>query len=170
MSPGRPSLRSLLGFIVLCAMSVTAFAKVPVHPRSNVGFDTAVLDAMVVAMQKPGRSVVRMDGNSMLPFFGSDSIAVIQTIPAARLRLGMIAVYVNFLGEKVAHRVVEKAHDGWTVRGYNNSKSDTTVVNESNLLGVVYATFNTAGSPKATDAPGFAMLPSMDVVLGAPAK
>lgn len=151
-------------------MVVAGFSKAPAHPCSNVGFDTAVLDAMVVAMQKPGRSVVRMDGESMLPFFGSDSIAVIQKIPAARLRLGMIAVYVNFLGEKVAHRVVEKARDGWTVKGYNNAQTDSTVVNETNLLGVVYATFNTAGSPKSADAAGFAMLPTMDVVLGAPAK
>ena len=170
MLPGRPSHKVLLGFIAFIAMAAGALAKGPVHPRSNVGFDTAVLDAMVVAMQKPGRTVVRMDGDSMLPFFGADSIAVIQQIPASRLRLGMIAVYVNFLGEKVAHRVVERALNGWTVKGYNNSSADSTVVNETNLLGVVYATFNTAGSPKSADAAGFAMLQTMDVVLGAPAK
>lgn len=170
MLPGRPSRKVLTGLIAFCAMAAGVFAKGPVHPRSNVGFDTAVLDAMVVAMQKPGRSVVRMDGDSMLPFFGADSIAVIQQIPASRLRLGMIAVYVNFLGEKVAHRVVERVQNGWTVKGYNNSSADSTVVDETNLLGVVYATFNTAGSPKSAGAAGFAMLPTMDVVLGAPAK
>jgi hypothetical protein len=170
MLPGRPSHKVFLAVIAFFAMAVGAFAKAPVHPRSNVGFDMAVLDAMLVAMQKPGRTVVRMDGDSMLPFFGAESIAVIQQIPASRLRVGMIAVYVNFLGEKVAHRVIERVQDGWTVKGYNNSRADSTVVNETNLLGVVYATFNTAGSPRTVDAPGFAMLPTMDVVLGAPAK
>jgi hypothetical protein len=159
-----------MGLVALCAMATPAVAKPTIHPRSNVGFDVAVLDAMVVAMQKPGRSVVRMDGDSMLPFFGADSIAVVQEIAAARLRVGMIAVYTNFLGEKVAHRVIAKAQTGWTVQGYNNARSDSTIVNETNLLGVVYATFNTAGAPKSADAAGFAMLPTMDVVLGAPAK
>ena len=170
MLPGRPSRLAFLGFLAICAMAMPAVAKPTINPRSNVGFDVAVLDAMVVAMQKPGRSVVRMDGDSMLPFFGADSIAVVQQIPATRLRLGMIAVYTNFLGEKVAHRVIAKAQDGWTVQGYNNPRADSTVVNESNLLGVVYATFNTAGAPKSADSAGFAMLPTMDVVLGAPAK
>lgn len=124
---------------------------------------------MLVAMQKPGRSVVRMDGDSMLPFFGRDSLAVVQQIPAERLRLGMIAVYTNFLGEKVAHRVVSMREDGWTVQGFNNRQPDSTVVNGSNLLGVVYATFNTAGSPSA-DSPSLGLMPAMDVVLGAPAK
>jgi hypothetical protein len=151
-------------------MLSSGFSMVPAIPRSNVGFATAVLDAMMVALQKPGRSVVRMDGDSMLPFFGSDSIAVIQEIPASRLRLGMIAVYTNFLGEKVAHRVIAKAQDGWTVQGYNNRTADTTIVNEGNLLGVVYATFSTSGSPASDNASAFAMLPAMDVVLGAPAK
>ncbi|HUG13044.1 MAG TPA: S24/S26 family peptidase [Opitutaceae bacterium] len=170
MLPGRPSRLALLGLLAICAMAMPAAAKPKIHPRSNVGFDVAVLDAMVVAMQKPGRSVVRMDGDSMLPFFGADSIAVVQQIPAARLRLGMIAVYTNFLGEKVAHRVIAKAQDGWTVQGYNNPRADSTVVNETNLLGVVYATFSTAGAPKSAASAGFAMLPTMDVVLGAPAK
>lgn len=160
----------VIGAISLFAILPSAFSMVKANPRSNVRFQTAVLDAMMVAMQKPGRSVVRMDGESMLPFFGSDSIAVIQQIPASRLRLGMIAVYTNFLGEKVAHRVVARAQAGWTVRGYNNSRDDSTIVNEGNLLGVVYATFSTSGAPASADSPVFAMLPTMDVVLGAPAK
>jgi hypothetical protein len=170
MLPGRPSRLALMGLVAFCAMAMPAAAKPTVHTRSNVGFDVAVVDAMVVAMQKAGRSVVRMDGDSMLPFFGADSIAVVQEIPAAWLKVGMIAVYSNFLGEKVAHRVIAKAQTGWTVQGYNNARSDSTVVNETNLLGVVYATFNTAGAPKSAASAGFAMLPTMDVVLGAPAK
>ena len=170
MSPGRLPRKALIGFISLFAMIATGYSRAPVAPCSNVGFDVAVLDAMMVAMQKPGRMVVRMDGDSMLPFFGSASIAVIQQIPASRLRLGMIAVYTNFLGEKVAHRVVAKATTGWTVQGYNNSRADSTIVNETNLLGVVYATFDTAGSPSSFDSPVYASLPSLDVVLGAPAK
>jgi len=170
MSPGRVLRQVLLGFIFLFALLTPGLSKWTFNPRSNVGFQAAVLDAMVVAMQKPDRSVVRMDGDSMLPFFGSDSIAVIQKIPVTRLRLGMIAVYTNFLGEKVAHRVVAKLDAGWTVQGYNNSRADSTIVNEANLLGVVYATFNTAGAPADKDSAVYAMLPTMDVVLGAPAK
>ena len=170
MTPGRPRLKALIGAISLAAMMTVGFAKAPVAPCSNVRYDTAVLDALMVAMQKPGRSVVRMDGESMLPFFGHDSIAVVQKIPAKKLRLGMIADYTNFLGEKVAHRVIAKASTGWTVKGYNNSRADSTIVNETNLLGVVYATFDTSGVPSSFETASLAGMPSLDVVLGAPAK
>lgn len=170
MVPGRALRSSFLAGIVVCILQLQGFAKPVAHPRSNVLFQAAVLDAMVVAMQKPDRRVVRMEGDSMLPFFGANSIAVIQRIAAARLRPGMIAVYSNFLGEKVAHRVIARNEAGWTVQGYNNSRADSTTVNEHNLIGVVYATFNTAGAPSAANPPIFGLLPAMDVVLGAPAK
>lgn len=170
MSPGRILRPVLLGGLFLFGSVSAGFAKWTFNPRSNVGFESAVLDAMVVAMQKPDRSVVRMAGDSMLPFFGGDSIAVIQKIPAARLRIGMIAVYTNFLGEKVAHRVIAQMSGGWKVQGYNNAQPDSTIVSEENLLGVVYATFNTAGSPAMNDASTFGLMPAMDVVMGASAK
>ena len=170
MSPGHFPRNALIGIVALLATMGTAYARTPAVPCSNVGFDVAILDALMVAMQKPGRMVVRMDGDSMLPFFGSNTIGVVQQIPVAKLRLGMIAVYTNFLGEKVAHRVVAKRDHGWTVKGYNNSRADSTVVNASNLLGVLYATFDTSGSPSSFDSPAIASLPSLDLVLGAPAK
>jgi len=91
-----------------------------------------------------------------------------KKIDAARLRVGMIAIYVNRFGEKVAHRVIAPVNGGWQVKGYSNDKADSTVVNNSNLLGIVYATFHSAG--RAPVAIAAANLPAIETVYAAPAK
>ena len=103
----------------------------------------------------------------MLPYFGDDAVVVVKKIDETKLHVGMIAVYVNRFGEKVAHRVIAPVAGGWQVKGYNNDQPDSTVVNRSNLLGVVYATFHSAG--RAPVAVAMANLPAVETVLAAPA-
>jgi signal peptidase I len=138
------------------------------RPVSRVAFDAAVVDAMAVAAQRPDLSVVRVSGRSMLPYFGEEAVIVMKKIDAAKLRVGMIAIYVNRFGEQVAHRVIARAADGWRVQGYNNDEPDSTVVNRGNLLGIVYATFHSAGRPPVTVAAG--SIPAIPTVYASPAK
>jgi signal peptidase I len=132
---------------VLAALGWTPRASAAGWRSAGETWDAVLSDARAVAAQRPGLSVVRVSGESMLPYFGEDAVLVIKKIDAARLRVGMIAVYVNRFGEKVAHRVIAKVGSGWEVKGYNNDRADSTVVNASNLLGIVYATFAPVGRP-----------------------
>ena len=110
------------------------------RPASSVSLSTALNDAHRLASRK-GDTVVRVEGVSMLPYFGEGSVLVVRTAAVEALKPGMVVVYRNRFGETVAHRVEARTAEGWTVRGANNTASDSTVVNASNLLGTVYATF-----------------------------
>ncbi len=101
---------------------------------------TALSDAHRLAALK-GDTVVRVEGASMLPYFGEGSVLVVRATTEHALRVGMVVVYHNRFGETVAHRVEGRTAEGWTVRGANNAKSDTTLVTAANLVGTVYATF-----------------------------
>lgn len=155
--------RSLLVSAALLALAVTTKAH-----AANMTYAAAVSDALTVAAQRPELSVMCVAGQSMLPYFSDDAVVVVKKIDAARLRVGMIAVYVNRFGEKVAHRVISMVNGGWQVKGYNNDAPDSTVVNSSNLLGIVYATFHSAGRAPVTIAA--ANLPAVETVYAAPAK
>jgi len=130
--------------------------------------EAAVADATAVAARRSDLSVLRVSGQSMLPYFDNDAVIVMKKIDAARLRVGMIAVYVNRLGEKVAHRVIGRVDGGWQVQGYSNDRPDSTVVKSDNLLGVVYATFSAAERSPARTASAFG--PKLETVYAAPAK
>jgi len=151
--------------LALAVMATTMGAM----ERSGAGmtYDGAVSDALAIAEHRPEMSVVRVAGQSMLPYFGDDAVVVVKKIDAARLRVGMIAIYVNRFGEKVAHRIIAPVAGGWQVKGYNNEQADSTVVNAGNLLGIVYATFNVGGAPVAVAASN---LPSIETVYAAPAR
>lgn len=156
-------------WILAASAAVTALgAAAGERPVSREKYDAAVVDAMAVAAQRPDLSVVRVSGRSMLPFFGEEAVIVMKKVDAARLRVGMIAIYVNRFGEKVAHRVIARVDGGWQVQGYNNDEPDSTVVNNANLLGVVYATFHSAGRPPVTVAA--ADVAAIQTVYAAPAK
>lgn len=135
---------------------------------ANITYEAAVSDALTLTAHRPDLSVMRIAGESMLPFFGDDAVVVVKRIDAARLRVGMIAVYVNRFGEKIAHRVIAPVDGGWQVKGYNNDVADSTVVNRSNLLGVIYATFHSAG--RAPVAIAAAHLPAIETIYAAPAR
>jgi len=160
--------RILVASAILASLTVASRVAAAGRLGSGEAWDAALSDAQAVASKRPGMSVLRVSGESMLPYFGEDAVIVIKKIDAARLRVGMIAVYVNRFGEKVAHRVIAKVGDGWEVKGFNNDRADSTVVNAGNLLGIVYATFASAGRSPSQ----FAALsrPAVETVYAAPAK
>ena len=160
--------RILTASAALLVLLVTTNVAAKEHYVAGTSYDAAVSDALTVAANRPEMNVVRVAGQSMLPYFSDDAVIVVKKIEAARLRVGMIAVYVNRFGEKVAHRVIAPVAGGWQVKGYNNDRADTTVVDGSNLLGIVYATFNSTGRAAVTVAG--ASLPVLETVLAAPAK
>jgi signal peptidase I len=137
-------LRALLILTAVFGVGV-ARAEFATRPLTAVTLDTALSDAQKLATARPGAQVMRIEGKSMLPFFGEGSVVVIKKIDPAKLRAGMVVVYTNRFGETVAHRLVTVASGGWIAQGYNNSSADSTVVNGSNLIGVIYATFHSNG-------------------------
>lgn len=129
----------------------------------------ALHDARTLAERHPTARVMRIEGDSMLPFFGDGAVVVVRPMTADRVRPGMIVVYRNADNEQVAHRVTGASPDGWVVRGYNNEREDSTRVTDHNLAGVIYATFYS--NPRATEANLLAALTNgVPVALAAPAK
>jgi signal peptidase I len=161
-------LRSLAAIAIVLAGSglVRGEGEVPVSP---ISLETALADARALASQHANMTVMRIEGVSMLPYFGEGSVLVVKKINAARLREGMVVVYTNRFGETVAHRLVARVDGGWQVKGWNNDRADTTVVNPGNLLGVVYATFHSSGTDSAP-ALYATTLNSVQVALAAPAR
>ena len=160
--------RSLAAITIALAGSslVRGEGAVPVSP---ISLETALADARALAAQHANMTVMRVEGISMLPYFGTGSVLVVKKINAARLREGMVVVYTNRFGETVAHRLMTRVDGGWQVKGWNNDRADTTVVNPGNLLGVVYATFHSSG-PDNVPALYTTTLNSVRVALAAPAK
>jgi signal peptidase I len=146
-----------------------AQAEAKERPLTAESLDTALADAHALAARHGDLQVLRVEGQSMLPFFGEGSVLVVKKIDAATLRAGMVAVYQNRLGETVAHRLVEAKVGGWVAQGHNNRKADTTLVNAANLIGVVYVTLHSSG--QCEDAEALASLAAKTAsVLAAPAK
>lgn len=160
-------LRILLAIVAIIGSVVSVrSADYPVGPLS---LDVALSDAHRLAARYEGAAVVRVQGESMLPFFGDGSVLVMKPVAPERLRPGMVVVYRNRFGETVSHRVESRDDAGWVVRGYNNSDNDSTRVTAENLLGVVYATFYSNGS--AADPIALAsLIEGTTVALAAPAR
>lgn len=110
------------------------------RPASGVSLASALHDAHRLAALK-GDTVVRVEGGSMLPYFGDGSVLVVKATAVDALREGAVVLYRNRFDEIVAHRLEAKSAEGWTVRGANNTESDSTLVTAGNLVGAVYATF-----------------------------
>jgi signal peptidase I len=156
-----------LAGLAFFASAVATFAAVE-RPVSSVSFLDTLSDASKVAARHGDMQVLRVSGRSMLPFFGDGSVVIVKKIEASQLREGMVVVYQNRFGETVAHRVVASIASGLVVQGFNNSAIDSTVVNDANLVGVVYATFHSNG---ITDAGALASnVAATPVALAAPAK
>lgn len=157
-------LRALLIFSAVFGAGI-ARAEYTTRPASTVALETVLADAMKVAELRPGSIVMQIVGKSMLPFFGEGSVVVVKKIDPAKLRAGMVVVYTNRFGETVAHRLVSATTEGWVAQGYNNTKADSTPVNATNLIGVVYATFHSNGVSELASA-----TTSVPLAMAAPAR
>lgn len=142
-----------------------ARAEFTARPMTAISLDTVLADAQKLAAARPGAQVLRIEGKSMLPFFGEGSVVVVKKIDPVKLRAGMVVVYTNRFGETVAHRLVAAGRGGWVAQGYNNAKADSTLVNAENLIGVVYATFHSNGNSDL-----LAAVASIPAAMAAPAR
>jgi len=152
----------LLGLVSFCQAATKMVA--PVAP---VTLRDAMSDAKTLASQHADAKVMKISGTSMHPFFGEGALIVVKPINESKLRAGMVVVYLNRFGETVAHRLVSHQNGSWIAKGYNNSEVDSTPVNASNLVGVVYATFHTTGNSSENLA---SLNSSVAVALAAPAR
>lgn len=159
-----------LAAAAIFSLGVAAQAAVAERPLTGESLDTVLADAHRIASRRADLQVVRIEGRSMLPYFGEGSVVIVKKIEAAQLRTGMVVVYQNRFGETVAHRLVASAtHGSWTAQGYNNAQADSTKVNDSNLVGVVYVTLHSNGQVNDTTAIA-GLMSNTSVALAAPAK
>ncbi|ATC62787.1 signal peptidase I [Nibricoccus aquaticus] len=163
------TVRSLLAAVLFSAVATVAGAAIAERPLTGESFDTTIADAYRIAAKRADLSVLKVEGRSMLPFFGEGSVLLVKKIDAAALKAGMVVAYKNRFGEMVAHRLIEAKADGWVAQGYNNSKADTTLVNADNLLGVVYITLHSNGLTENAGAIA-SLVSNTTTVLAAPAK
>ncbi len=138
-------------------------------PASGVSLEMALSDAHRLATAK-GHRVVRVEGASMLPYFGDGSVLVVKATGVDSLREGAVVLYRNRFGETVAHRLEAKVAGGWKVRGANNAEADSTLVTTDNLLGAVYATFYSDTRVATELAAVSALHGATTVALAAPAR
>ncbi len=82
----------------------------------------------------------------MAPIYGENTQVVTMPIDFEDLKAEMIVAYRNRKGELVVHQIVNKIGKKWLARGINNRTWDPDRVTEKNLVGVVYAVFNSKGS------------------------
>lgn len=111
-------------------------------PTAATTIGEAFHDAEAVAGRESGRTTAKGTGVSMAPVYGENTLLVINPIRYEELRPGMSVAYVNSRGVRVVHKLVSKTQGGWFVIGFNNSRIDEDLVTPSNLIGVVYASFN----------------------------
>lgn len=165
MKTARTLTRLLLA---LAGLALVNGAVAAINPVTGVSMVTVLKDAHELADNRADLKVLRVEGVSMLPYFGDGSVIVVKSLPAEKLRAGMVVVYKNRFNETVAHRLVNTTAAGWTAAGYNNREADSTPVTAANLVGVVYATFhsNAVADPMMLAAAGKAT----PVALAAPAR
>jgi len=163
-----PILSTLLVSGLLCVTSVRGGTDAK---PATAGLEVALRDAHALAGRHPGSRVVRVSGDSMVPFFSDGAVLVVRPVSGNSIRVGVIAAYVNRFGETVVHRVTRATPDGWQVRGYNNRHADSTTVNGTNLIGAVYAVFDPHSSDPVKDPVQLAQLMALTpLALAAPAR
>ena len=100
-----------LGLALVGGIAQAEVTRFTADPVSKVTLATALADAHRVAAVK-GDTVLRVEGVSMLPYFGDGSVLVVRATPVDALREGMVVVYRNRFGETVAHRIEGRSGAG----------------------------------------------------------
>ncbi len=113
---------------------------------STVGADTAMVTARTVRWGVAGGSLRKGQGSSMAPIYGDNTVVVITPIDFNELEIGMVVAYRNKWGDQIVHQLVKRDGKRWVARGLNNARADAEPVTPKNLIGVVYAVFNSSAS------------------------
>ena len=106
------TLRRLLAAVLFGVMVSVAGAAIAERPLTGESFDTTLADAHRIAAKRADLSVLKVEGRSMLPYFGEGSVLLVKTIDAASLREGMVVAYKNRFGEMVDGRGSAIGDDG----------------------------------------------------------
>ena len=128
-------------FIASTLLGLSSLSAAPAG-KTPISYEKALNDAVKVAGMKKSWSVMRGAGNSMVPFYGENSVLVVEKASFAKLSAGMVAVYKDSKGTLVAHPLTARTDSGWLAQGINNRGQDPERVNEENFVGVVFGVFN----------------------------
>ena len=109
-----------------------------ITPNTIVTFERAISDAERLVSHKNDWKIMRGSGKSMLPYYGDNSVLIIETASYNKLKMGMSVVYRDSNGDLVGHLLQVKFGNDWYVRGFNNKKQDPQVVTERNYVGVIF--------------------------------
>ncbi len=121
-------------------------------PSSTTSARITTTVARIVRWEVPGGTVAQDDGISMAPIYGENTRVVLAPIVFEELKVDMIVAYRNRRGQLVVHQIVNKIGKKWLARGINNRTFDRDRVSEKNLVGVVYAVFNSKSSENNDEA------------------
>ena len=116
-------------------------------PASTVDGHTTLATARTVRWGVPGGTIRKGQGTSMMPIYGDNTVLVITPIEFNQLETGMIVAYRNKWGDQIVHQLVKRNGRRWVAKGLNNEQIDSEPVTKNNLIGVVYAVFNSEDSP-----------------------
>ncbi|QYY37022.1 S24/S26 family peptidase [Ruficoccus sp. ZRK36] len=128
------------GLALFLAGCVTDSGSQP--PSSTVSPSSARAAAYKVERLANGRMAAQGEGISMAPLYGDNTVVVFDPIAFDDLRAGMVVLYEARDGRLICHALSRKIGRTWEVEGINNPDVDPERVTESNLKGVVYATFH----------------------------
>ena len=136
------------GFLILAIIHSGCYEVEVVEEASSTSGVLGVTDsstvmkaARVISSRQGNLLIGEITGDSMEPVLSEGSVVVLQQVPYESLERGMDVVYQNRQGEQVVHKLLQKTHRGWMVKGINNPRADPDLVTEGNLIGVVFATF-----------------------------
>lgn len=109
--------------------------------HSNVRRNDALFAAKAIQAKDPKRMVGWGKGSSMSPIYSENTLLVTAPVKYDELEVDMIVAYKNSKGKNVVHRLVRRSGEYWVAQGINNENADEELVTPENLIGVVYATF-----------------------------
>ncbi|MGE9292386.1 S24/S26 family peptidase [Ruficoccus sp. ZRK36] len=132
-------------FFALIVLFSALTARAEVELASDVRASDAYNDALSVAAMNANWTAIPADGTSMLPYYDSKSILMIDRASFNQLRAGMMVVYRDNDGDLVGHQLIRKTENGWVARGINNRGEDPELVTAANYRGVVFGVFHSNG-------------------------
>jgi len=137
-TPRQAGIRTLAVLIWLTLGAMLPLSAQPQEPSSGVPFEKALADAKQVVAMNSDWKVFQARGESMEPEFGASSLLLVSKTGYENLQAGMVVVYQDASGDRVAHKLVAETAAGWVAQGLNNEQPDPGLVTAQNLQGVVF--------------------------------
>lgn len=140
--------------LAIVAIGLASQASAQKAPSSGVPFATALAEAIWLNEMNPRWDIYRGDGDSMYPHYGSHSLLLVKDTPIDAIRAGMMVLYIDAEGDRVAHLVDRVEGSQLRTRGAHTKEVDPTPVSQENLLGIVIGVMHSArNSPIETSVP-----------------